>query len=201
MVGILSIDFDYFINASSQERYIYFPNGSDEIPSNKLKSMWEERYLKYPELKKVGIIEDFYFLKNFLMKLKIPQENFLKVNSHKYIKNIIDRIPKILQLMIVNIDFHHDYYHYYKGPNNYNCGNWLRRVIEERPNTKVRWIRRRDSQIYSLDGTFPFEHTEDIKSISNENFDYVFLCRSPEWSPIHLNDKFEELASSVKIIC
>lgn len=197
MIGILSIDFDYFINASSQERDTYFPNGSDEIPYRKLQSMWEERYIRYPELKKIGVIDDFYFLKKFLMELKIPNENFFKTDNHKYIKNIIDRISRRFQLMIVNIDFHHDYYHYYKGSHHCNCGNWLRRVIEERPETKVKWIRRKDSQIYSLDGMFPFEHTEDIKTIYNENYDYVFLCRSPEWSPTHLNNKFEELAASV----
>jgi len=38
VIGILSIDFDYFINASSQARDMYFPKGSDEIPENKLKS-------------------------------------------------------------------------------------------------------------------------------------------------------------------
>jgi len=37
---------------SEYERRMYFPKGSDEIPENKLKSVWEERYLKYPELKK-----------------------------------------------------------------------------------------------------------------------------------------------------
>jgi len=197
MVGILSIDFDYFIDASSQDRENYFPNGRDEIPSNKLNSMWEERYLRYPELKKVGIIDDYYFLKTFLMNLNIPKENIIKADSHKYIKNLIEKLPRILQLLIVNIDFHHDYYHYYKGSDNCNCGNWLRRVIEERPDTKVKWIRRKDSQIYSLEGIFPFEHTEDIKSICTDKFDYVFLCRSPEWSPTHLSGKFEELASSI----
>lgn len=197
VIGILSIDFDYFINASSQERDIYFLNGSDEIPGNKLLSMWKERYLKYPELKRVGVIDDFYLIKDFLMELKIPKENFLIADNHKYIKKIIDRLPRKKQLKIVNIDYHHDYYHYYKGSDNCNCGNWLRRVIEERPDTAVKWIRRKDSQIYSLDGIVPFEHTEDIKDIYNEHFDYVFLCRSPEWSPTHLSYKFDELASSV----
>lgn len=197
MVGILSIDFDYFINATSQDRDLYFPNGSDEIPSNKLESMWEERYIKYPEIKKIGVIDDFYFMKKFLKGLKIPNENFIKADSHKYIKKIIDKFSRKLQLMIVNIDFHHDYYHYYKGSDYCNCGNWLRRVMEERPDTKVKWIRRKDSQIYCLEGIVPFEHTEDIKSIYNEKFDYVFICKSPEWSPTHLNNKFEELVSSV----
>jgi len=196
VVGILSIDFDYFIDASSQVRDMYFLDVSDEIPSNRLQSMWEERYLKYPEIKKIGVIDNYYLVKSFLMELSIPKENFIKADSHKFIKNIIERIPRKLQLMIVNIDFHHDYYHYFRGSDYYNCGNWLRRVVEERPDTKVKWIRRKDSQIYCLDGEFPFEHTEDIKSIYREKFDYVFICRSPEWSPTVLNDKFEELVSS-----
>lgn len=195
MVGILSIDFDYFINASSQERDRYFPKGSDETPYYKLESMWEERYLRYPELKKVGVIDEFYFLKKFLLEMTIARENFIRADNHKYIKNIIDSLPRNIRLMIVNIDFHHDYYHYYKAGDNCNCGNWLRRLIEERPDTKVKWIRREDSQILSLDGEFPFEHTKDIRAIQNISFDYVFLCRSPEWSPPHLNNKFEELAS------
>lgn len=196
MIGILSIDFDYFIDVSSQERDIYFPKGSDELSDDELQSMWEEIYSRYPELKKAGVIDDFYFLKNFFKELKIQEEKFIKADNHKSIKNIIiDRIPGIFQLKIVNIDFHHDYYHYYKGNDYCNCGNWLRRVVEERPDTKVKWIRRKDSQLYSLDGIFPFEHTDNIKTIRNEKFDYVFLCRSPEWSPLHLKNKYEELAS------
>ncbi|AEV70006.1 hypothetical protein [Acetivibrio clariflavus] len=197
MKGILSIDFDYFIDASSQDRDLYFPDGSDEIPNNKLESMWEERYKRYPQLKKIGVIEQFNFLKRFLMGLNLPDKNFIKADSHKYIKSFIDKFPKNLKLKIINIDFHHDCYHYYKGSDYCNCGNWLRRVIEERPDTKVKWVRRKDSQIYCLEGVVPFEHTEDIKSIYNEKFDYVFICKSPEWSPPHLNNKFEELVSSV----
>ena len=197
MIGVLSIDFDYFIDASSQERDLYFPNVNDEIHNYKVQAIWRESYLKHPELKKVGVIKDFYYLKESLMGLRIAKNNILKADNHKYIKMLIDRIPKKSQLMIVNIDFHHDYYHFYTGNDKVNCGNWLRRVVEERPDTKVKWIRRSDSQLYSLDGKFPFEHTEDIKAIRNESFDYVFLCRSPEWTPTHLNNKFEELASSI----
>ncbi|NLC19172.1 MAG: hypothetical protein GX757_08110 [Clostridiales bacterium] len=195
MKSILSIDFDYFIDASSKERDIYFPQGADEIPQDKLMSFWDEKYKKYPELKKLGVIREFYILKDFLTTLNISKKNFVKADNHKYIKRLIDTIPMSLQLRIINIDFHHDYYHYYKGEDNCNCGNWLRRLMEERPDTKVKWIRRRNSQTVCLDGEFPFEHTDDIKSIYNESFDYVFVCRSPEWSPPHLIDKYEELIS------
>lgn len=197
MVGILSIDFDYFIDASSRERDLYFPDGYDEIPVNMLQVMWEERYLKYPKLRNIGVIEDYYFLKRYLSGLRIPGEKLVKADNHKYIKNLIDQLPETERLMLVNIDFHHDFYHYYKGSDICNCGNWLRRVMEERPNTKVKWIRRKDSQIYSLDGAVPFEHTEEIQAIKNMKFDYVFLCRSPEWSPLHLSNRFEDLVSSV----
>jgi len=195
MVKILSIDFDYFLDVSSDERDIYFPKGYDEMPREKTVLMWEERYKKYPELKDIGVIKEYYILKNFLPVLNVHKSNFYISDTHKDIKKIIHKIPRNLQLYIVNIDFHHDYYHYYRGDDNYNCGNWLRRIIEERPGTKVKWIRREDSQLYSLEGIFPYEHTTDIKSIFKDKFDYVFICKSPEWSPPHLNDKFEELAS------
>lgn len=194
MTAILSIDFDYFIDASSQERDLYFPAGSDEIAGDMLSYIWNEKYRKYPELKKLGVIKEYYFLKNYLASLNMPRDHFIRADSHKYIIKLIEQIPEKAGLTIVNIDFHHDYYHYYKGKEKLNCGNWLRRLIEERPDTKVKWIRRKDSQIYSLEGEFPFKHNDDIKSISNENYDYVFLCRSPEWSPPHLKNKFEELA-------
>lgn len=193
MISILSVDFDYFLDVSSEERDMYFPPGSEEIPKEKIASMWEERYRQYPELSKIGVINEYYLLKNFLHTLNLNPENLYKSDTHKDIKRILHKIPKNKQLYIVNIDYHHDYYHYYRGEDNYNCGNWLRRVVEERPDTKVKWIRRKDSQLISLEGMFPFENTTDIKSVFKENFDFVFICKSPEWSPPHLNNKFEEL--------
>lgn len=73
MIGVLSIDFDYFIDASSQERDLYFPNVNDEIHNYKVQAIWRESYLKHPELKKVGVIKDFYYLKESLMGLRIAK--------------------------------------------------------------------------------------------------------------------------------
>lgn len=198
MAAILSIDFDYFLDVSAKERDCYFPQGSDEIPDDLLALMWKECYVKYPELANVSVINDFDILKEYLLTLSLPKENVDVYDSHKFIQKLINRISKEDPIYVVNIDFHHDYYHYFTGSDEYNCGNWLRRLLEERPETKIKWIRRKDSQIYSLDGEFPFEHTDDIKSICNEKFDYVFLCKSPEWSPPHLTEKFEELISILR---
>ena len=197
MVGILSIDFDYFIATSAAERDRYFPKGGDEISPDKLNPMWEERYWRYPQLREIGVIPEYYTLKNFLILLKVKQENVFRSDTHKEIKNVIDAIPWDTQLRIVNIDFHHDYYHYFSAGEHCNCGNWLRRVVEERPGTEVKWIRREDSQIYSLEGKFPFEHTTDLTSVLDETYEYVFLCRSPEWSPPHLTSRYEALIRAV----
>ena len=126
MVGVLSIDFDYFIAASTADRDLYFPHGGDEIPMDKLRAIWKERYLQYPQLREIGIIGEFYAVKNFLLLTNIKKENFFRSNNHKSIKVIIDAVPKQSQLRIVNIDFHHDFYHYYNSGNYCNCGNWLR---------------------------------------------------------------------------
>ena len=155
-----------------------------------------KKIFKISNAQKIRSKRKLLFLKKFLMSLSTREVFLYRAESHKSIKRIIDMIPYNLPLRIINIDFHHDYYHYYSGEDKYNCGNWLRRVIEERPETKVKWIRRKDSQLYSLEGIFPFEHTTDIKTILDERFDYVFICKSPEWSPPHLSNKFEELAWS-----
>jgi hypothetical protein len=193
MVRILSIDCDYFIAASAQERDLYFPRGGDEIPHDTLRSIWKARYLQYPQLADIDVIEQFQAVKNHLILANIKEENFFRSSTHKSIKDIIDKLPEHMPLRIVNIDFHHDYYHYYSGGNYCNCGNWLRRVIEERPETEVKWIRRADSELCSLEGEFPYEHDTDITSVFDEVFDLVFICQSPEWSPPHLYHRYEEL--------
>ncbi|NLW23273.1 MAG: hypothetical protein GXY88_08505 [Tissierellia bacterium] len=197
MVGVLSIDFDYFIDVSAKERDRYFPTGSDSIPKDKLKSMWKDRYLKYPKLKEVGLIDDYYKLVNFLRLLYVEEAKCYRSDSHKDIMKILEKIPWNIGIKLVNIDFHHDYYHFYLDGNRLNCGNWLRRFIEKRPDTEVIWIRREDSQILSLEGEFPFKHTTDIESIFHDKYHYVFICRSPEWSPPHLSKYYEELASVI----
>lgn len=197
MVKVLSIDFDYFIDATSKDRDTYFPRGSDETPRDKLRFMWKERYLRYPRLREVGLIDDYYKLKMFLNLFDVSKDKFYKSDSHKDIKKVLVSIPWNEKIQLVNIDFHHDYYHFYTGDNPLNCGNWLRRLMEKRPDTKVLWIRREDSQTTCLEGEFPFNHTTEIESIFNMEFDYVFMCRSPEWSPPHLSKYFEELASAL----
>ena len=117
-------------------------------------------------------------MKNFLALSRVGRGRLFTSDTHKSIKRLIDAVPKRQPVSIVNIDFHHDYYHFFRGGNYLNCGNWLRRVLEERPETRVKWIRREDSQIHSLEGEVPFEHTTELQSIFHRYYDLVFICRS-----------------------
>jgi hypothetical protein len=197
MVNILSIDFDYFIDTSAEKRDKFFPDGGDEVPKKELQRMWEVAYENYPEIKGIDITKDYYYIKRFLETYDIKDKNIIVAESHKEIKQLIDKIFLEKTLNVINIDFHHDYYHYFCNGEEYNCGNWLRKLIEDRPDTNVKWIRREDSQTLSLEGEFPFESTTDIKLIDRYKFDYIFLCKSPEWTPPHLYKKFNELISHI----
>ena len=197
MLAILSLDFDYFIDASAEQRDRYFLRGGEEIPRRRLGSLWAERYAAYPQLRGIGVVEQFGLVKQFLGALNVERSKVFLSETHRAIKCVIDAIPVEVPLRIVNIDFHHDYYHYYSGGDVCNCGNWLRRVMEERPGTQVKWIRREDSQIATLEGDFPFEHTTDLGCVFQERFACVFMCRSPEWSPPHLSGFYEELACAL----
>lgn len=193
MIAILSIDFDYFIAANAQERDEYFLRGGESIPREELPALWAEKYAGYPQISAVDVIPEFSAFRAFLRSLNLDAAKVFLSETHRSIKQVIDRLPRGEPLRIVNVDFHHDYYHYYTGEDYCNCGNWLRRVVEERPATSVKWIRREDSQLATLEGDFPFEHTTDLFSVCRERFSCVFMCRSPEWSPPHLSSRYQEL--------
>lgn len=193
MAAILSIDFDYFVAASAHEREEYFLRGGEDIPREQLPNLWTQRYAEHPQLESIGVVQQFYVVRNLLASLELKPSQVFVSETHRAIKEVVDALPRGTQLRIVNVDFHHDYYHYFTQGGYCNCGNWLRRVMEERPDTKVTWIRREDSQIATLEGDFPFEHTTELSCLFEEKFTCVFLCRSPEWSPPHLTKRYKEL--------
>ena len=101
-----------------------------------------------------------------------------------------DNIKDDEDLELINIDFHHDMY--VTGGDTLDCGNWLRFLADIKPNAKITWVRREDSQVESLGGSFPYYHTTDITEVQGE-FDYIFLCFSSPWTPPHLMAKFAKM--------
>lgn len=203
MKNILSIDFDYFIDTDVEIRNNVFPNGLDYAPKELIAQEWDNLYHSYPELKNIGVIKDFYLLVDFLKRNKDKYNyklgyNVFFADSHSRIKQVIDLVPLETNINITNVDFHHDYYHFFTGGQSYNCSNWLRRLLEERPFTAVKWVRRSDSETVTLSGAFPYYMTTKIKSALEKDYDYIFVCLSPEWTPPHLYYLYQELIRVLK---
>lgn len=185
---ILSIDFDYFLKTDIDTRNFKFPDGVDDKPVEELLKDWEIMYAKYPEIRDIGVIGRFHVLCHLFYYKHFKR--IVVAESHKEIAQILAEIKEEDELEVINIDFHHD--NYISGGNTLDCANWVRHLMTKRPDTDFVWIRRSDSEIVSLEGEFPYKHTMSILPIEGE-FDYLFLCFSPEWTPPHLRPMFETL--------
>lgn len=61
------------------------------------------------------MIPEFSAFRAFLRSLNLDAAKVFLSETHRSIKQVIDRLPRGEPLRIVNVDFHHDYYHYYTG--------------------------------------------------------------------------------------
>lgn len=189
---ILSIDFDYFIHASMEVREMCFPDGHDNLSEQMTKFLWDRRYEFHDNLKDIGLIKDYDKMCDFLRSLR--KGKVLFADSHRDIQYLFKEIKPDEELELINIDFHHDMY--ITGGDNLDCGNWLRFLVDLKPDAKITWVRREDSDIESLCGEFPYYHTTDIKEVQGE-FDFIFLCFSSPWTPPHLYSDFLIMCSKL----
>lgn len=190
---ILSIDFDYFIDTDLATRNDKFPDGVDVKPKPQLDAEWQLFYDQYPEIKEIGVIDDFDLMKNNLSSLRFGE--VVVADSHRDIGKLFPLIKDGDDLEVIHIDFHHD--NYLGMSHEIDCSNWLRVLMDKRDlsKTRIEWIKRSDSETSSIAGEFPYCSTEDF--VIDGEFDYIFLCFSPEWTPPHLYKKFVELCQSV----
>ena len=194
IMRLLSIDFDYFIDTDLKTRDNKFPDGVDEKPKMQLECEWNYFYNTYPELNDLEVIEECDTLCRFLEHLE--RGKVLVAYSHKDIEKLFPLVMSAEELEVVHIDFHHD--NYISSGNTLDCANWLRHLMNRRDfnlKTEVLWIRREDSECESLEGVFPYPSTTEF-NVSGE-FDYIFLCFSPEWTPPHLRKEYETLRKCV----
>lgn len=189
---ILSIDFDYFIDTDMETRLMYFPDGNDNLSEQLNKFIWDNCYRCKEDLKQLGVIKDFEFMCNFLQTL--TPRRVLVADSHREIEKFFSEVAPDEDVELINIDFHHDMF--VTGGNKLDCGNWLRFFADIKPDAKITWVKREDSDHESLFGKFPFNETTDITEIQGE-FDLVFICFSSPWTPPHLYEKFLEMVSCI----
>ena len=191
MKRILSIDFDYFIDTDIHTRNTKFPDGVEKSKHLNLSS-WYYAHQKFPNLIHIGVIEEFHNVYMFLSKLK--KGKVLIADSHRDIIKLFNHIPLYENLEVVHIDFHHDCY--ISSGAKLDCANWVRHLKSEKPDTHIVWYRREDSELESLEGEYPYPHTTDL--VLEGEFDYIFLCFSPEWTPPHLDFYFESMCYSLR---
>lgn len=210
MKRILSLDWDYFVNATAKQRALLFPDGGNENISYTLQDfIWNSRYSSSPEIKDISLLtEDYHkvecILANFVRKylysnVANPHREILVTVSHKWIYDfILQRTNEREQFEVYNVDFHHDMYNLKTEDQEVNCGNWVNCLREKRPNMKYFWIPREDSETEVLGGKKVPCKTKKLKNIEDFAFDYVFICRSDCWSPPHLDSHFERLWKEIR---
>ena len=189
-MNILSVDFDYFIDTDINIRNNIFPDGLDFQDEETTKKNWENVYHNHPEIKNIGVINDYYTLMGFLITHHIPKISVQ--DNHGCIMKVIESMCDTnTPINMVNIDFHHD--NYISSGNTLDCANWVRFLTDNYPNSSVKWVKRADSETVSLLGEFPYEMTNDLSEVLNTDYDLIFFCFSPEWTPPHLRGFYVDL--------
>lgn len=195
--NVLSIDWDFFIDATTFERAMLFPdNNTETIPQEIQDICWANRYTN-PKL--IGITIDHLAIHTISRLFGSNTFNPIKIyvmDSHKYcydfVKTILNAGISIKHL--INIDYHHDCYYY--SPYSIHCGNWLYKLILEHPEIHYRWIKRLDDlENDELTPCIELDLSTDLNEIFKFDWNFVFICKSSVWSPPHLDCDFSNLVN------
>lgn len=198
---VLSVDWDYFIDATASIRAEYFPDGGVFVPYLE-NVIWSQHY-SYGHgstVRKIGVKQDEYralgvFLRRLRKNPKFKHHVYLANNHQDCYNYIKEEVKKggYTDISITNIDFHHDLYD--EALPNLNSGNWLAKLIVE-DKAKCKWVRQRDSYKGSTSLKVPDRNYPMDKALSAE-YDMIFLCKSGLWSPPHLDKYFVKLCEIV----
>ena len=196
-MNVLSIDFDYFQNTDVDCLRHCYPNGIDRTAEESVEA-WRGFYLLPDIAKRLNsvnlLVEEFEKAKE-LIQVQSPDCTTMVANSHISIYDFIcDEMDRRgdKKLWISNIDMHHDMFN--ENPA-LDCGNWIGHIQEKYQKTRMEWIANPVSrEMYGLeDAQFDMIKT-GIAAMKQKSFDVVFLCRSDNWLPPHLDSHFTELA-------
>lgn len=189
---ILSIDFDYFQDVTSEVITTCYPDGKD-LPTWLTVATWTNHYAStYDQLMSVKIDEKHFEQIKQILRNQAFETPCMAVQSHKHIYEFIKKhfSDKYHGAAIVNIDMHHDCFN---DNEELDCGNWVSHIVKDIPKCQVTWIANKISEevygIESLKGIVKY----DFDSILSTKFDLIFLCRSDTWMPPHLDPYFDEL--------
>jgi len=184
-MNILSVDWDYYINATLDTRTRYFPDGGVyKVELEKL--IWCSHY-NSPELTRIGVKNKEIQLTKEIFKLN-KKAKVMICNNHENIYYFVKALKKRSDITVYNIDFHHDNY---KGRQSLdirglNSGNWVYYVKKDF-NADTVWIKTKTSDVKNVIYDLKVCSLNDISTL---RFDGIFVCKSGLWSPPHLDKKF-----------
>lgn len=196
---VLSVDFDYFQTTTKKLTKLY-PDGVD-LPTDLSEAEWGKRYaVDSQHLLKIGINHPEFSLIKTILKRQNKNVPVKIAQSHKDIYSFIkDRYNFSEELRLVNVDFHHDFFN---KNEEVDCGNWVGHILEEVRAAGQRynfdWIANPLSdKIYQFGDELAPLILTSLQSIINEEFDLIFLCRSDNWLPPHLDTHFTALCEII----
>ena len=210
MKTFLSIDWDYFIDATANERAMMFPDGGNEKYTDFLLNIiWTIRYegsmraaehsSEYRKMTDIGVLEnELQMLTNYLEERGLRA---VVAESHREAHDLfLEQLGTNEKFNLVNIDFHHDLYKNRAGI--VDCGNWISELLSAGRINHLTWVARSDS-----DET-PEPHntnkqitrTFDLEAVLSamDEPDCVFICRSGVWSPPHLDTRLNGLITKAE---
>lgn len=210
-LNILSIDFDYFQNPTPENLIHDYPDGID-LSTELSNVIWAVRYADPDCQKRLLQIQPWE------KPIRTLAEHILKhtnrgtqsaicqshVNAYDFTLNLLSCHPDCTHINVYNIDMHHDSSNLNMG---IDCGNWLGHLHSDlkcRKNNpvkiKIHWICNPVSyKMYDIeDLNIPNRITSDIKKLPDKHWHGVFLCRSDQWVPPHLDQEFLWLSHIIK---
>jgi hypothetical protein len=206
-MNILSLDWDYFVDASAVERATLFPVGNSDPDNSMSYYVWAFRYAgaKFNAerngtraIETIGCLDaDIDSLETFVGNFCAKGTPCLVCESHTGIVRLLDNPPKE-NFTVYNVDFHHDCY---GKKDELNCGNWGRILRKSGMIDRLVWVRRADSDSVPV-GVGRRSGVEGfIRAFKDVKIDAIFICRSGMWSPPHLDSAFINMVNRLCSAC
>lgn len=190
---LLTIDWDYFIDAPQEVRDRIFPRITegfrDSIPDNSLWNTVKSRTHKFD----MDAFERVY--RAFRHCGQISNHIPLYASENHCEAYYIAK--KMGAERVINVDFHHD-----KGiASRMSCDSWMRILHEENPDIEYIWCKREDSVTTCFGAEVDciyIDFDNIIHAIATASFDAVHLCRSDLYSPPVYDAMFGTLLKGIQ---
>lgn len=196
-MNVLSIDFDFFQNVALDVMQNCYPDGID-LPTEISNICWAANMAADTKHKIKNVTIDQPLFQDIckIISNQSDKTPVLISQSHVNIYDFIHTcIPINSRLHVINVDMHHDYF---SNNPELDCGNWLKFIAKDYKNHKLSWITRPVAlDAYGFDDEERIPINLDFTKIKNMKFDMIFLCRSDNWTPPHLDLYFEQLVNEM----